>query len=55
MKLIESTQLSKCFARQGIKIPIRKEKNASLKKKHDDETSESFNQYDDEDFQDDKD
>lgn len=53
--VVQSTQLSKCFARQGIKIPIRKEKNASLKKKHDDETSESFNQYDDEDFQDDKD
>lgn len=31
MFFIESTNLSKCFASQGIKIPIRKEKRASAR------------------------
>lgn len=31
--LIESTPLSKCFARQGIKIPIRKEPRISRAKR----------------------
>jgi hypothetical protein len=32
--VIESTQLSKCFAGQGIKIPIRKDGNGRM---HDDD------------------
>jgi len=30
---VESTALSKCFAKQGIKIPIRKEPRLSKSKK----------------------
>lgn len=35
LKHVESTPLSKCFAKQGIKIPIRKEKamSATAKKR----------------------
>jgi hypothetical protein len=31
--VVESTPLSKCFATQGIKIPIRKEQTGNNKKK----------------------